>query len=186
MVVSIRLLVALVLLAISIAQSVAVRTITEEELATKTSKTGTGDVIWLSIMGEVYDVSAGLHFYEEGNGYSIFAGRDGSVPFITGEFNPDGAAQTIEILTNQQIGQLDEWRQFYVKEEKYPFVGLLEGYLYTKEGNPTEFMKKIQVIAEEEKVLAEERAKDREMKIAARREKRAKEKAQKEAKNSEL
>jgi predicted heme/steroid binding protein len=173
MVISSRLL-ALVLLAIPITRSIAVRVVTEEELATKTTKTG--DIIWLSIMGEVYDVSAGRQYYEDGHGYSVFAGRDGSVPFVTGKFNPEEAAVSIETLTPEQIGTVNEWREFYEKEEKYPFLGVLEGYLYDSEGKPTDILKKIEVIAEGEKAVAAEREKERQARIAYRRKHELKEK----------
>lgn len=160
----------------------AVRIITDEELATKTSTKG--DVIWLSIMGEVYDVTAGKQFYEDGNGYSVFAGRDGSVPFITGKFDEDEASKSIiDNLTEEQIGSLETWREFYEKEDKYPFVGLLVGEMYDKDGNPTETNKKIQEIVVVEKARAEEREKERQAKIAAR---RAKKKLEAEKKAAEL
>ena len=148
----------------------AVRVVSKDELATKTSETG--DVIWLSIMGEVYDVSNGTEYYAEGNGYSIFAGRDASVSFITGRFTPEEAEKSVEELKPEELGSLDHWREFYEKEEKYSFVGLLEGELYDKDGNPTDLQKKLMVTVKKEKAKMEEKQKEREARIAARRKKR--------------
>ena len=180
----------LLLIIASLGFSDAVRVVTKEELATKTTQTG--DIIWLSIMGEVYDVSAGKEYYADGTGYSIFAGRDGNVPFITGTFTPEEADKSfMDVLTHDQIGQLDGWREFYEKEDKYPFVGLLEGELYDKDGNPTEMHAKVAEIVADYKVKAKEREKERERKIAERkaeRAQRAKQKSSKQAsaKTSEL
>ena len=45
-----------------------------------------GTELWLSILGEVYDVSEGTEYYAPGKSYGAFAGRDASVPFVTGKF----------------------------------------------------------------------------------------------------
>lgn len=166
------------------APSVPLRVVTSEELATKTAQHG--DEIWLSIMGEVFDVSKGREFYAEG-GYSVFAGRDGSVPFVTGKFTPEEADKSIEILEPAQLKALDDWRAFYVKEkEKYPQIGWLEGYLYDKEGNPSELLQKVRIIVEEQKLVAKDKEAERQEKIKARRERKEKEKAEKERKQKWL
>jgi predicted heme/steroid binding protein len=115
---------------------------TEGELLGKTGKDG-GD-IWISIMGEVYDVTSGRDFYGEGGPYSVFSGRDGSVPFITGVFTPEEAKKSlIDTLSAAQLVSLEQWRTFYADNEKYPLIGLLEGSLYDKDGNPTEELKTV-------------------------------------------
>jgi predicted heme/steroid binding protein len=165
---------ALILLFASYGGSSKVRVVTKEELATKTSKHGA--VIWLAIMGEVYDVSNGTEYYSEGNGYSVFAGREANVPFITGRFSEEEANQSVEELKPEEIGSLDHWRDFYATEEKYSFVGFLDGDFYDKDGNPTELNKRVQAIVAEEKVKMEVRQREREEKIAERRKKREEEK----------
>lgn len=47
--------------------------------------------LWLSICGQVFDVTAGAHHYGSGGGYAFFTGRDGTRAFVTGEFNEKGA-----------------------------------------------------------------------------------------------
>ena len=53
---------------------------TAEELA---KYDGTGEKCYLSILGEVYDVSSG-EYYRGGGGYEFFAGKDASRGFHTG------------------------------------------------------------------------------------------------------
>lgn len=94
-------------------------------------------------MGEVFDVSSGAAFYGEGGSYSVFSGRDGSVPFITGVFTAEEAKKSLMDISAAQLVSLETWRKFYADNEKYPFVGLLEGRLYDKDGNPTDEMKTV-------------------------------------------
>ena len=178
-----KLLLALAFVIMQCRLAESVRIVTEEELATKTTKTG--DVLWLSIMGEVYDVSAGTDYYSEGKGYSIFAGRDATVSFVTGKFNEEEASKSIEILTDEQIGGIESWRGFYETEERYPFVGLLKGYLYDENGNPSELLQRVQTIAAAEKVKAEIKEKERKARVAAKRAQREAQK-KKDASTSEL
>jgi predicted heme/steroid binding protein len=172
------LLVSLALLFSSAAN--AVRIVSQEELAGKVAKDGDSEPeLWLSILGEVYDVSSGAKFYGEGGPYGIFAGRDGSVPFITGTFTPEEALKGLDVLDSNQLNSLDNWRKSYEDNEKYPFVGLLEGRLYDKDGNPTEELIAGRLQMAEGKVVADERKKKRDEVIAQRKkEKLEKEKAQ--------
>jgi hypothetical protein len=159
------LLSSLALLFMSVAADI--RVVSEEELAGKVGKDGNSE-LWLSIMGEVYDVSSGGTFYGENGSYSIFAGRDGSVPFITGVFTPEEALKGLDVLEPAQLYSLDTWRKFYEDDEKYPYVGLLNGRLYDKDGNPTEELTVARVQIAEAKVVAEERKKKRDAIIAQR------------------
>jgi predicted heme/steroid binding protein len=172
------LLVSLALLFTSAAN--AVRIVSQEELAGKVGKDGDSEPeLWLSILGEVYDVSSGAKFYGEGGPYGIFSGRDGSVPFITGTFTPEEALKGLDVLDSNQLNSLDNWRKSYEDNEKYPFVGLLQGRLYDKDGNPTEELIAARVQMAEGKVVADERKKKRDEVIAQRKkEKVEKEKAQ--------
>jgi predicted heme/steroid binding protein len=156
-----------------------VRIVSKEELAGKVAGKDGDSELWLSILGEVYDVSSGAKFYGEGGPYGIFAGRDGSVPFITGTFTPEEALKGLDVLDSNQLNSLDNWRKSYEDNEKYPFVGLLEGRLYDKDGNPTEELIAARVQIAEGKVVADEKKKKRDEVIAQRKkEKLEKEKAQ--------
>mmetsp|Transcript_29845 Transcript_29845/g.42383 ORF Transcript_29845/g.42383 Transcript_29845/m.42383 type:complete len:203 (-) Transcript_29845:163-771(-) len=113
------------------------RIITLEELAEYDGKEE-GKPIWLSILGEVYDVSKGPEHYGAKRGYNIFAGRDGSVPYITGKFTPEEASKSLSVLKSGECHSLEQWRQFYYDEKKYPFQGLSLGRFYDENRNPTE------------------------------------------------
>ena len=87
----------------------------------------------------VYDVSKGPQYYAPKGGYHIFAGRDGTVPFITGNFTQEECMKHSDELTAAQLYALDhDWAQFYAKEEKYPFVGFLCCRFYDSNGFPTD------------------------------------------------
>jgi hypothetical protein len=151
----------------------AVRIVSEEELAGKVENSE----LWLSILGEVYDVTSGERFYGKDGPYSIFSGRDGSVPFITGTFTPEEALKGLDVLEPAQLNSLDNWRKSYEENEKYLFVGLLEGRLYDKDGNPTEELTVARVKMAEAKIVADERKKKRD-EIIAQRKKEKEEKEQ--------
>ncbi|CAJ1423675.1 unnamed protein product [Effrenium voratum] len=78
----------------------------------------------LAILGEVYDVGPGERFYGPGEGYHVFAGKDASRAFTTGQFN-DGAVPGLKGLLPEQISDVISWRSFYQKSDKYRFVGAL-------------------------------------------------------------
>jgi Cytochrome b5-like Heme/Steroid binding domain len=144
-----------------------VRIVTKEELAFHDGNQT--ETLWLSIMSKVFDVSAGPEYYSKNAPYRVFVGRDGNVPFITGAFNPDEASKPLTDLEPHQLLALEHWSQFYVDEAKYHFVGLLEGELYDKDGNPTEVMYKVQEMIAVAKIAAEERKKKTAEIIAKRR-----------------
>ncbi|CAB9515660.1 Neuferricin homolog [Seminavis robusta] len=140
------------------------RIVTVEELSTKTGEDG-GTELWLSIFGKVYNVSKGPEYYAPKSGYHIFAGRDGTIPFITGNFTDEECAKHTDELTAAQLYALDrEWSNFYAKEERYPFVGFLCCRFYNDQGQPTEETQRVwQRVKSYEKIKA---AKDRERKEA--------------------
>ena len=110
------------------------------------SKTGQdGGEIWLAIMGEVYDVSAGSEYYGHGSGgYSFFAGKDASVSFVSGKFNEEGLRKNFDELEVSEIRGIESWRLFYKQHETYKFKGLLVGELYDFEGKPTPVLNRMQ------------------------------------------
>lgn len=134
--------------------------------------------LWLSILGEVYDVTRGAQYYGAGASYSVFVGRDGSAAFVTGNFTAEGAeAALVDALTDNQLYQLDTWKDFYAKEDKYPFVGVLHGNFYDENGNPTPELERVRRAAAEGKILQEERNKKiRERVAQAKREREEKKK----------
>jgi hypothetical protein len=95
--------------------------------------------IWLSILGEVYDVTSGVGFYGPGSGgYSIFAGRDASVTFVTGKFSEEEAKKGLDSISINELSALEHWREFYEQSDKYHFIGLLvDPRYYDEEGKPS-------------------------------------------------
>ncbi|KAL7568124.1 hypothetical protein ACA910_019519 [Epithemia clementina (nom. ined.)] len=116
----------------------AVRVITEQELAAARGEHD-GDAVWLSLAGQVYDVTSGRQFYGPGGPYHVFAGRDAPVPYVTGIFTDDEAHKSWRTLSTEQVGELHHWLSFYAKSssEKYPLLGVLHGQFYDAKGQPT-------------------------------------------------
>jgi Cytochrome b5-like Heme/Steroid binding domain len=146
-----------------------VRMITKEELELHDGKQM--DTMWVSVMSQVFDVTAGPEYYSENAPYQVFVARDGNVPFLTGVFTPEEAAKPITALDDGQLGGLEEWVNFYQNEDKYPFVGYLVGELYDENGKPTDMYKDLEEKLEalrikkaerrrETQKLVEKRAKD--------------------------
>jgi hypothetical protein len=94
-------------------------------------------------MGEVYDVSNGRDHYGPGASYSAFAGKEGSVSFVTGVFTEEEMKKSMKDLTISQLQQVYQWRVFYQREDKYPFVGFLLGRYFNAMGEPTKALKKV-------------------------------------------
>ena len=80
--------------------------------------------IYLAVLGRVFDVTKGADYYGPGaGGYSGFAGRDGSRAFVTGKFDDEGLVDDVADLTDDQLFSIFDWLDFYLKEEKYIFMG---------------------------------------------------------------
>jgi Cytochrome b5-like Heme/Steroid binding domain len=153
------------------------RVISKDELALHNGKDSPD--LWLSILGEVYDVTKGSQYYGAGSSYSVFVGRDGSAAFVTGNFTPEGAeAALLDALTDNQLYQLDTWKDFYTNEDKYPFVGILHGTFYDAHGRPTPELERVRKASAEGKVLQEERNKKIQERIAQAKKEREEKKRQ--------
>jgi predicted heme/steroid binding protein len=160
-----RISLAIVTVCLLVSSSHAVRVVGQKELEAHGKD---ADVLWVAIMGEVYDVTSGRQFYGDGAPYSIFAGRDGSASFVTGDFTVDGAQKSLLDLEPIQLLQLSDWKDFYDKSKDYRHVGLLEGDLYNSEGKPTEVMNKVKQMIAEGLVTRAERAAETQAKIDER------------------
>eukprot|EP00978_Attheya_sp_CCMP212_P007948 scaffold18479_cov47-Attheya_sp.AAC.2 len=111
-------------------------TFTLEELASyrgeKDPEDKNGDmqsVLYLSIKGRVYDVSAGSKFYGPGSNYHAFVGTDASRAFATGCLNfldtTNCLTSNLEGITEPQKKELDRWLELYELHDKYHLVGRL-------------------------------------------------------------
>lgn len=78
--------------------------------------------IYLSIGGDVFDVSANPRMYGKGGAYNCMAGRDSSRAFITGCFETH---QTHDLrgLSENEVKGLETWKNFFLNSDKYFKVG---------------------------------------------------------------
>eukprot|EP00993_Chasmostoma_nieuportense_P003598 NODE_4304_length_809_cov_47.089443_g4146_i0.p1 GENE.NODE_4304_length_809_cov_47.089443_g4146_i0~~NODE_4304_length_809_cov_47.089443_g4146_i0.p1 ORF type:complete len:255 (+),score=74.64 NODE_4304_length_809_cov_47.089443_g4146_i0:56-766(+) len=93
--------------------------------------------LYLAIMGEVYDVSAGAKFYGKAGGYHFFAGKDCSSAYATGKFDEEGLTSDLSGITVDTILSIFDWKSFYDTHKAYKRVGVLSERFYTAEGAPT-------------------------------------------------
>jgi hypothetical protein len=116
--------------------SKAIRSVTREELE---SKTGEDDSeIWLSVLGEVYDVTAGKSFYGKGMSYGRLAATDCTVCYISGIFTAEEAAKHTDELSDAMLPGVLEWVSFYGTHKSYKFIGyLVDPRFYDDKGEPT-------------------------------------------------
>lgn len=148
-----------------------------------------GPDIWLSILGEVYDVTNGIEFYgPNAGGYSVFAGRDASVPFVTGRFNEEEAKKGLDSISINELSALEHWKDFYKDSDKYHYIGILvDPRYYDEEGKPTPAFLEYQERSETSKEMKRQFHEDEKAKVEARKaeafasikEQRAKAKAKK-------
>lgn len=119
---------------------------TEEELS-KHDGSDPNIPIYLSILGRIYDVDKGRQHYKVGSGYNVFAGRDSTPSFVTGEFAREKATDDVKGLSPEEMLGVKEWLDFYRKD--YSYVGKLIGRYYDSEGNPTEALNEAKIVIKE-------------------------------------
>ncbi|KAI4472681.1 hypothetical protein M0802_016579 [Mischocyttarus mexicanus] len=111
--------------------------------------------LYLSILGQVFDVTKGAKHYEPGASYHIFVGCDASLAFITGEFDEKKITDDISELSPEKIKELDDWVQFY--KTNYIYKGKLSGRYFNNDGTPTiESLKIQQKLIDAKKEIANE------------------------------
>lgn len=118
-------------------------------------------VVMLAVMGKVFDVTSGGKHYGPGGTYSVFAGRDASIAFHTGDSNAigdgdDDVLTDILTLTRQELAGIQHWAQFY--QRQYTFVGVLHGRFYDERGRPTEYLDRVHHELFEHQVQQDDRA----------------------------
>lgn len=138
------------------------RVLTAAELAEGSAEAfdlrGESGPLYVSILGEVYDVSTGTQFYGKGKGYDFFTGVDGSAAFITGDFTEEGLKKPVWELEAAEALEVDTWARFYRDHETYSFVGRVAGDLYDSQGRPTAHMEQVKRLLKEGKRLKKEQA----------------------------
>lgn len=166
-----------------------VRLIYEDELALHTGKGGASpeNPIWLSILGKVYDVTAGEDYYgEKQGGYTFYAGRDASPCFSSGNNTPEGAAEDWTKWEDKQLLSILEWARFYQDHETYKYLGLFAGSIwFDEDGEQSELRKEfVQRAVPYEMKMHEEKEKKKAERLAKRLAKK-KEKAREEKKKKQ-
>ena len=112
------------------------RIVTPDELGLKTGEDGSA--VWISILGDIYDVTEGKSFYGKGRSYGAFAGRDCTVCFVSGVFTAEEATKHTDELTDALLPGILEWARFYATHESYKFIGyLVDPRYYNEKGEPT-------------------------------------------------
>jgi hypothetical protein len=112
------------------------RIVTPDELGLKTGEDGSA--VWLSILGDIYDVTEGKSFYGKGRSYGAFAGRDCTVCFVSGVFTAEEATKSTDELTDALLPGILDWAKFYATHKSYNFIGyLVDPRYYNEKGEPT-------------------------------------------------
>eukprot|EP00957_Ditylum_brightwellii_P031990 2425604-Ditylum_brightwellii.AAC.1 len=63
--------------------------------------------LYLSIMGRIYDVTAGSNFYGPGGQYHSFVGKDATRAFATGCLKEECMVSTLDGLSEKELKEID-------------------------------------------------------------------------------
>jgi predicted heme/steroid binding protein len=99
-------------------------TMTIEQLSEMNGSTNETPV-YLSVKGNIYDVSSARAMYGPGGGYHGFAGRDATRAFATGCLETECMVSSIDGLTESELKEIDRWVELYHNHDKYTYVGRL-------------------------------------------------------------
>lgn len=69
--------------------------------------------IWLDMIGTVFDVSHKRDVYGTGQGYNVFAGKDGSRGLGMSSLKPEDAVPDYSTLDEKDLKVLDDWHSFF-------------------------------------------------------------------------
>ncbi|OMH86272.1 Membrane-associated progesterone receptor component 1 [Zancudomyces culisetae] len=90
--------------------------------------------IYLSIDGNIYDVTLGRQWYGKGGSYNVFAGRDSSRAFATNCLSDESHfTYDLRDLTPEELKNLNGWKRFYGNHHTYHKVGKLVGFTLDKD-----------------------------------------------------
>ena len=110
--------------------------------------------LYLSFLGVVYDVSKGAQHYKPGESYSMFAGKDATKAFITGDFSREGLVDDLRGLDSDSFDGIQTWIDLY--ENDYQRVGKLIAAYYDSNGCETEALVWVQKQMQKNDQLKEE------------------------------
>ncbi|PWN29962.1 cytochrome b5, partial [Jaminaea rosea] len=112
------------------------RTFTPAELALYNGRDPSRP-IYLSILGNVYDVTRGGSTYKPGGSYWFFAGKDASRAYVTGCFKTH-LTHDLRGLGEEDLQQIDAWNTFFAENPRYQKVGTLQLPLIDPKTSPPE------------------------------------------------
>ena len=107
-----------------------VRLWTKEELSKFDGSSGSEEVL-LGFLGLVYNVSMNAQHYGAGAEYNVFAGKDATRAFLTGNFTHD-LTDDLTDIDESLYQQIESWSSFY--SSSYQQVGRIEGAFYDGQG----------------------------------------------------
>ncbi|KAF0696600.1 Aste57867_12670 [Aphanomyces stellatus] len=115
--------------------------------------------IYLAILGQVFDVTAGTKHYGPDGAYRYFVGVDRSRAFSSG-IKTDG--EDVTTLSQKELLSVHKWLSFFAAHKDYSRVGTVEGLYYDKIGHAKPIVATVrdrirEALAEAEKVAAVER-----------------------------
>eukprot|EP00741_Cyanophora_paradoxa_P022509 tig00021464_g21735.t1 len=96
---------------------------TAEELRYYNGEQNKRAPLYVSIRGNVFDVSRGWKHYAPGRPYHYFTGRDASRAFVTGCTEGECLTENLDGLSAEELKAIDDWVEFYHKT--YKKVGIL-------------------------------------------------------------
>ncbi|XP_050071810.1 neuferricin homolog [Anopheles maculipalpis] len=95
-------------------------------------------LLYLVILGHVYDVTTGSKHYGPGQSYHMFVGHDATRSFVTGEFDQyTPELSDVSSLKETELEQLITWKEFY--DKTYRYVGKLIGRYFDPLGQHTAY-----------------------------------------------
>lgn len=116
------------------------------------------DLIYLALLGKVYDVTSGKKHYDKSGAYSFFAGVDGTKAYATGKFDDEELIDDISDLDPLSYLSVVKWEEMF--KNKYPCIGKVNGYFYDEQGKEREGMKILLRGIELGKVAKEQESKE--------------------------
>lgn len=110
-----------------------VRLWTKDELSKFDGSSGETDVL-LGFLGFVYNVTLNMQHYGPGAEYNVFAGKDATRAFVTGNFTHD-LTDEIGDIDESMYQHIESWASFY--SSSYQEVGRIQGAFFDSRGCAT-------------------------------------------------
>eukprot|EP01036_Dinobryon_divergens_P022723 gene22723-31008_t len=99
-------------------------TMTLAELAEMDGRTE-NTPIYISIKGQIFDISEGRAMYGPGKGYHPLVAKEAASAFAFGCFEDECFKTPIDNLSPEQLVEVDRWIDLYRNHDKYKLVGRL-------------------------------------------------------------